>query len=62
MITETVHLKTTEDMEKDAALVMAIFNSTKDREIIQALLDTLVKDDDEDWESEYIKYTQNHFI
>lgn len=41
MIAETVHLKkkTAEDLEKDAALVKAIFNSDKDKEIMQAVLD-----------------------
>ena len=47
-------------MDKD--LVMAIFNSTKDKEIIQALLDTLVEDDDEEWKDVYIDYTQKHFF
>ena len=43
MIAETVHSKkkTDEDLEKDAALVKAIFNSDKDKEIMQAVLDTL---------------------
>ncbi len=47
---ETVHLKkkTAEDLEKDAALVKAIFNSDKDKEIMQAVLDILgIKEDKE---------------
>lgn len=48
-------------MDKD--LVMTIFNSGKDKEIIQALLDTLaMEEDNEEWEDVYIDYTQKHFI
>lgn len=41
MIAETVLLKkkTAEDLEKDAALVKAIFNSDKDKKIMQVVLD-----------------------
>ena len=35
--------KTAEDLEKD-------------KEIHQAVLDTLAEEDDEEWKSEYIKY------
>lgn len=45
----------------DKELVMAIFNLDKDKEIIQALLDTLAEDDEE-WKDVYIDYTQKHFI
>lgn len=50
MIAETVPLekKTAEDLEKDVALVKAIFNSDKDKEIMQAVLDTFgIKEDKE---------------
>lgn len=56
MITET------EDLEMDKDLVMAIFNLDKDKEIIQALLDTSVTEEDEEWEDVYLDYTQKHFI
>ena len=47
----------------DAYLVMVIFNLDKDREIIQALLDTsATEEDDEEWKDMYIDYTQKHFI
>ena len=38
--------KTTEDMEKDKDMVMAIFGSDKDKEITQALLDILEEEDE----------------